>query len=142
MKFHLFNILSFLCISQAIDISYTIPSQVAVQSLISIANVKKFLPKEEKIQDIKTKPNKVFISSIHNFYGYTFHNKYQISFDMIRKQLQINMKNKYMNNKILFFRKNLEMIQINVHSSTKLPIPSFLYQKIVNQKMKHILKQL
>lgn len=142
MKFYIFGILGFFCATQAFDMTYTISSKIVIHSLLSVSNVKKFIPKDEKIQNIKTKPNKVFISTIHNFYGYTFHNKYYISFDMINKQLQIHMNNKYIQNNILFFRKNSEILQINVHSSTELPIPSVLYNRIVDQKMKSILEQL
>ena len=142
MKFRIFGIFGLISAIQAIDITYTVPSTIKIKSLMSISNVKKFIPKDEKIQNIVTKPNKLFILTMHKFYGYTFHNKYHISFDMVRNQLEIYMSNKYIQNNILFFRKNPEMLQINVHSFTKLPVPSILFNQIVDRKMKLILKQL
>lgn len=142
MKFRIFGIFGLICAIQAIDITYTVPSTIKIKSLMSISNVKKFIPKDETIQNIVKKPNKLLISTMHKLYGYTFHNKYQISFDMVRNQLEIYMSNKYIQNNILFFRKNPEMLQINVYSFTKLPVPSIIYNQIVDRKMKIILEQL
>lgn len=139
--------LYFLCCFLFVDLfhslrlDYLLHTPLTKEEIFSSKNIKIFFNTKHDQQVLVDCDNLYQVQYPSGIMGYNYTTLFTISKE--EQHVEILYKNNYIENKIMFIPfKNADGMYIQVESNSPLNIPKFLHKRIINDRMKEMMKKI